>query len=133
MIEDLKEWCINFVKHKDVFSNKLIDFRVEENFIEFNFKDRKHTYVISPILDDINKSLKDEFISVICLNNMKNVKYLIKNWGSFIKYSNVNIMFVNPYLNEKWIINPNVHEKISEKEALAQGLISMFKAVSEVK
>ncbi len=134
MLEDLKEWSITFVKHKDIFSNKLVDYRVEGNTIKFNFKDRKHTYIIMPELNDsINENLKDEYISVICLNKMGNVKYLIKNWEIFIKYSNVNVIFVNPYLNEKWIINPNIHERISERESLAQGLKSMFETVPEVR
>ena len=34
---------------------------------------------------------------------------------------------------KKWIINPNVHERVCEREALADGLKSMFGSVPEVR
>lgn len=77
---DLKEWTINLVKHRDIFSRKLIDFKVEKATIEFNFKDKKHLYVIMPLLDDsINKYLKEEYITIVCLNKKENVNFLIAN------------------------------------------------------
>ncbi len=131
---DLKEWTINLVKHRDIFSRRLIDFKVEKNTIEFNFKDKKHLYVIMPLLDDsINKYLKEEYITVVCLNKKENVNFLIANWNVFIKYSNLNFIFVNPNMNDKWSINPNIHERVSERETLALGLKSMFESVQEVR
>jgi len=131
---DLEEWTINFVKHKDMFSRKLIDFKVEKGTIEFNFKDKKHLYVIVPLLNDnLKKYLKDEPISVVCLNKKENLNFLKAHWNSFIDYSKLNFIFVNPNVNDKWSINPNIHEKVSERESLGLGLKTMFESVPEIR
>jgi len=134
MLDDLKEWSINFIKHKDIFTGKLIDFKIEDNLIEFNFKDRKQLYVIMPLLNEsIKRYLKEGYVSVVCLNKRENVKFLIVSWNLFIKYSKLNFIFVNPKLNEKWGIYPSMHHFVAEKESFALGIKSLFETVPEVK
>ena len=77
MLDVLRDWSINFVKHKDVFTRNLIDFRVEKNIVEFNFKDKKHFFVSIPLLDNsVDKHLKDNYITIVCLNKKENLNYL---------------------------------------------------------
>ena len=134
MSDVLEDWAINFVKHKDLFSKKLIDFKVEKDTIEFNFKDKKHLYVIMALLNNtINKYLKNEFITVVCLNKKENLNFLKAKWSEFVKYEKLSFIFVNPDINEKWSINPNIHERISDKDSFAQGLNGMFESVQEVR
>ncbi len=134
MLDSLKEWSINFVKHKDIFNNRLIDFKVLQDMIEFEFKDKKHLYIILPELtDSLKEKIRDSFITIVCLNKKDNLNYVIKNWDMFIKNKELNIIFVNPIINDKWILNPYVHEIISEKESLSQGLKTLFEGVQEVK
>ncbi len=133
-MSDLKEWTINFVKHKDIFSKRLIDFKIEKDVIEFNFKDKKHFYVIMPFLDNNTiRHIKNEFVTIVCLNKKKNLNFLKANWNVFIKFNKLNFVFVNLNVNEKWSINPSVHEKISDKESFSEGLNSMFESVQEVR
>ena len=133
MLDVLRDWSINFVKHKDVFTRNLIDFRVEKNIVEFNFKDKKHFFVSIPLLDNsVDKHLKDNYITIVCLNKKENLNYLKVRWKDFIKDQKLNFIFVNPNTNEKWLINPNIHERISDEESFSEGLNSMFESVREV-
>ncbi len=135
MSDSLNEWCINFVKHKDIFNKKLIDHKIKKDKIEFNYKDKKQVYVIMPILNQgINNYLKNKFnnLNIVCLNKKENLNFLKLKWREFVKYENLKIFFVNPKINNKWVIKPNIHDKISDKENFSQGLKSMFENVEEV-
>jgi hypothetical protein len=134
MLDELKEWSINFVKHRDMFNKKLVDFKVLQDMIEFEFKDKKHLYIILPDLGDgLKERVKDGFITIVCLNKKNNLDYVIKNWNMFIKNKKLNLIFVNPHINDKWILNPSVHDMVSDHESLTQGLKTLFEGVQEVR
>ena len=130
---DLIEWTIRFVKHRDLIKKNLIDYKILKNFIEFEFKDKKHIYYIYPELNDGSiKELNDELISFIVLNKKSNVKFLADNWDKFIKFQKTNIVFVNSKVNQHWIITPFIHNKIAEKKKLKKGLMSLFDNVTSI-
>jgi len=131
-MSSLNDWCVNFVKHKDMFNKNLIDFKVEKNKIEFNYKNKKQIYTIIPILNQEIKKILDNNLNIVCLNKKENLNFLKLKWNDFKKYENLKIIFVNPETNNKWIINPHIHDRISDKENFSQGLKSMFENVEEV-
>jgi len=134
MFDDLKSWTIEFVKHKDVFTKNLIDFNAKEDSVEFNFKDKKHTYITKEILDDSLKNrIKEGYFAVVCLNKKENLDFLIKNWDFFAKFQKVSILFVNLKTNERWIIYPSTHDSLTEREALKPGLNSLYQSITPVK
>jgi hypothetical protein len=134
MFDNLKSWTIEFVKHKDIFTKNLVDYAEKEDSVEFNFKDKKHIYVIKEVLEDsIKNKIKEDYFSIVCLNKKDNVEYLIKNWAYFIKFQKLNILFVNLKTNERWIIYPNTHNSLTEGESIKSGLNTLFQSIAPVK
>ena len=137
----LKEWIIGRIRHQDLFTKKLKDINdSDEERILVDYIDKKSLVLIMPDLD-IEKLLKNrkaekDFsnVELITLNKKKNLSYLIKNWDEFSKISSLKIFFVNPRQDHSnfWIINPAVHNMITEKKALRPGLNSLFSSVEEV-
>lgn len=129
---DLIEWTIMYVKHRDLMKRNLVDYKILKNYIEFEFKDRKHIYFIYQELNEESlKELKDEFISFIVLNRKSNVEFLVKNWDKFVKYQKINITFVSPKANQSWTIVPHIHDKIAERKKLKSGLMALFDNISK--
>jgi hypothetical protein len=122
------------VKHKDIFARNLLDFDAKDDSVEFNFKDKKHIYVIKDVLDDSLKNrIKDSPFSVVCLNKKENLDFLIKNWDFLVKFSKLSILFVNLKTNERWIIYPSTHNSLTEKESLKSGLNSLYHSITPVR
>ena len=64
---------------------------------------------------------------------IKTIKYLIDNWKKFIINPKLKIIFVNPAQNEKWLICPFTHDKISDREAIELGINTLFQSVEEIR
>jgi hypothetical protein len=66
---------------------------------------------------------------LVVLNTKKNVDFVVANWDKLAKLKGLCIYFVNPRLNEKWLLYPYTHNQITEKSALKRGLESLFSMV----
>lgn len=131
--DKLIEWTIRYVKHKDLFSKKLIDYKILKNFIEFKFKHKEHVYYIyDELSSQVLDLLKDSWITFIVLNKQKNVQFLLDNWKNFSKFEKLNIYFVNPNTNQNWIIYPNTHEKITSEKSLKPGLMTLYNSIQTI-
>jgi len=127
-MEPLKEWTINFFKHKDLTQRKLE--RVEdtgENII-FHCKDKKITYLVREKLEDkiILDIEKLDQKSVVSLNSEENFNFLVKHWGKLSKIKNLTMIFVNMKTDDKWLINPYLHSMIADPSTVKTGLRTMF-------
>jgi hypothetical protein len=131
---DLKEWAINYVKHKDLVLKNLQSYQVKQNFIEFQFKDKVHDYYILEHLQatEIRELLgknDSHLITVVCIHDNPNFDFLVKQWDELV-VKNITFIFVDGEHHDKWIINPQIHSRIADKKSLKQGLKTMFDAAA---
>ena len=145
--KELSEWMISFIKHKDVIKKSILSIETKEgqgqDKIFVKYKDKEQEILILPQLDSssmdvIKKSLenksKELHVAVVVLNSDNNLNFLVKNWGELSKYALLSFYFVNPAssLEQKWIIFPYTHDKVTEKSALKTGLLSIAETVDRV-
>ena len=128
MNERLKNWAIDYIKHRDVFLRNLV--KIEDNEIGFDaiFKSKKEKYIIQENLE-LNDIPKDSSVCYVTLNNQKNFAKLLTEWKILISFEKLKIIFVEKISNGKhWIIAPYLHDKISDKSSLKAGLKSLYDA-----
>lgn len=141
MEKELFEWTVHYVKNKDLTFRKLVKHteHPKENYIEFEFKDKKVFYYVIERINDkvIDQAKSKEHKVIVCNNTEDNFKFLITHWKKFSEYKNLSVLFVNLKLNDKWIINPHTHSMIADPDSIESGLRTMFDTangkISEVK
>ncbi len=128
MNKELKEWTINYVKHKDSPFKRLVGYEEKKDIIEFKFKDKANIHVITERIDanTLDQIKSYEHKTVVCFNTDDNLKFLLKEWNKFSAIKNLTLIFVNLKNNDKWTINPHVHAMIADPESLETGLRTMF-------
>jgi hypothetical protein len=127
---NLTEWSVNYVKHRDLLDRKLLDFEIKDSTIKFRFKDKEVYYFIEDTLgEDIFKRFeKKEPKTIVCNHNQQNFDFLVNNWNDFAKIENLVIIFYNEKNQDKWLINPFMHNKIADSKKLKQGLKALYDA-----
>ncbi|PLW80622.1 hypothetical protein C0585_01740 [Candidatus Woesearchaeota archaeon] len=131
--DQLIEWTIRYVKHRDLMKKNLIDYKILKNHIDFEFKDKKHIYFIyEDLKDNVLEEIGKDFITFVVLNKNTNLNFLVKNWNQFLKNQNLNLVFVHPSSNQSWTVNPFFHNKIAEPKKLKSGLLSLFDGIKAV-
>lgn len=134
-MNELKEWIIGKIKHKDIFTRKLKDIKEDKDFLLIEYIDKKSQVFIMPELDVGELSPeKDYSTEIITLNSKENFDILLKQWKKLAKIENLKIFFVNPKLEHDnfWIINPYIHNMITDKGSLKQGLTALFNSIEPV-
>ncbi|MBR9690286.1 hypothetical protein GOV08_01240 [Candidatus Woesearchaeota archaeon] len=133
-VDNLTQWTILYVKNKDILKKEIKEYKIFKNYVEFEYLDaRKQTCYIYPTMkSEARSDTKEGWKAVICLNTKANFDFLISNWENLIKNPKLSIIFVNPRLNQKWIVFPHTHNKITEKASLKLGLQTLFESVARV-
>jgi hypothetical protein len=136
----LKEWTLEYIKNKDLFTKSIKSIKQRDNKIIVEHTNKIHTYIIVPFIKDIRgitekTAKKDGFISLVIFNSKENLEIIIKNWEELAKNQKFSIFFVNPFSSteEKWIIYPSTHSRISSPFSLKKGLLALFATVEEIK
>lgn len=135
-MENLKQWTVEFIKHKDLIQKSILDIK-ENDVIHVKSKDKEQVYVVQSEVDCFQEVLdfaeKDMWVVMVCYNTKQNFDKLIKNWENLVKFRKLSVMFVNPESNKdkKWIIYPSTHNSICDASSLKTGLESMFAMVDE--
>ncbi len=125
---NLRDWTKQYVKNKDLILRKLVDFEEGEESIIFHFKDKDVEYLIDENLGPKTIS----FISrkgqkmVVCIANKKNLDFLTTKWNKLKVVSDLSLVFADVNNTNKWVINPFVHSRICDEDALKKGLKSMY-------
>ncbi|GIU69398.1 MAG: hypothetical protein KatS3mg002_0634 [Candidatus Woesearchaeota archaeon] len=122
-MKELIEWTETYIKHKDLTLKKIKSIDKKENVITVKYLDKEQTYHVIAYLNE--EILKKEGI-IVCLNTEDNFSFLIKKWTEISKIKNLSILFVNLNRNEKWFINPYIHNMIADPASIVQGLKAMF-------
>ena len=147
----LIEWAINYCKHKDIIAKAIKNIeKLSNNHGDNNSPDvvitlenKNHSIFVLPFIDifeDVIKKIKSssdkgDKVTLVVVNNNKNLLHLIKNWNKLVNISHFfSIIFVNPFstLDTKWVIFPSTHHSISDENALETGLKSLFSSVEEI-
>lgn len=144
----LTEWIITFVKHKDMLKHQLQSIAEKDGMVHAVFKDSKvqdyfvlekhaDATTLMHVLDAAKKSDADlnYSVHVVWYNTQANLKALITHWQQCASHQRLHFYFVNPKSSTdiKWIINPWLHNRISDSSHLEVGLKSMFSMVEEWK
>lgn len=142
---NLTDWTITFVKNKDVIKQQLTAVEEKGGAIIASYKDgKKQEYFMHEKEEDFTKietALKQTennaaiSIHVVCYNTPKNIDFLLKHWNTCVAYQRLTFYFINPksITETKWIINPWLHNRVSDAKNLATGLKSMASMVEEWK
>jgi len=132
-LNTLLEWTIFYVKNKDIIKKDIKDYNVMKNYVEFEYKDKKHVYYSYPELDEeIFEKTTEGWVTLVCLNKKENINFTVRNWEKLIKNPKFSMIFVHPKSSQKWIIFPHTHNKITEKSTLKLGLETMAMEVLSV-
>ena len=110
---------------------------IDDSFIIHNNDSTSNHVKIMPYFEDadtIINTFQGKPFTLIVYNSIANVDFTIKNWEKLIKLKELTIIFTNPdsLQDRKWILNPYVHDKITEPKALRAGLISLFGTVDPI-
>lgn len=136
----LKEWTHNYLKNKDILHKRISTVTDKGDYILVKNKDETCVIVIvkekidsmEPVLElfkKYEKKHKAQKLTLVIYNSKKNLDLLIKSWKKVTEFLTLTVIFANPKVNEKWIINPAIHNRIADPKNLKQGLLSMFKNV----
>ena len=133
----LKEWMINFIKHKDIIANNLVSIE-DGNELKAIYQNKEDYIVIEPFVKDFDvlfgKITKDKNVLIVLFNTIENFEIISLNWKRLIDFDKLTIYFVNMFSNTdtKWIIKPYLHNKITDEKSLKSGLSSMFAMVEPI-
>jgi hypothetical protein len=126
----LSDWTVNYVKNKDLTFRKLVRYteHAKDDYIAFEFKDKTVAhFIVDKLTDKVFDMIKSyEHKVLVCLNTDENFKFLIKNWKRLSEVKNLNLLFVNLKIGDKWVINPHTHSMIADPESIESGLRTMF-------
>ncbi|MFA6888118.1 MAG: hypothetical protein WC254_01325 [Candidatus Woesearchaeota archaeon] len=140
----LKEWIIAFIRGKDAIKQQLVSLN-EGTIVHAVYKDNKtQDFFAKETLDDLHdvfvaakKSDSDPLYSVhvACYNTSHNLKILVQHWKEYVAHQRLFFYFVNPDSTTeiKWVVNPWLHNRISDDKKLEIGLKSLFSMVEEWK
>lgn len=130
---NIKEWAITFVKHRDLHFRKIKEIKdIDGNFFEAINKDNSIIeYIVSDKLTDKEVSKIDEKKKqfIIIENTVHNIKETVTKWKKLVMNQELTMVFVNINKNDKFIIKPYVHNKITEEESLEQGLLTLHENI----
>jgi len=131
-MQDLKNWIIEFLKHKDIFTKSLVAIKEKRHDVLVTYKDKEILYIVREDLSLAVEEVKDN-VCIVTLNTRDNLDILIKHWHQLVKHPELTIYFVNTdsEAEKKWIIRPYLHNKIADEDSLKVGLSSLFAMVDQ--
>lgn len=131
LVKFLLEWAESYFRSRDAFHKKIISIDNKDNYLIISFKDKKEKILAMSDISKLNVIDVDENLSIITINNRKNVESLYYNWNKLNTFSSLKIYFINPLstTDKKWVINPYTHSKICDIDTLRVGLMTMFESV----
>ncbi|MEM4755770.1 MAG: hypothetical protein QW594_01415 [Candidatus Woesearchaeota archaeon] len=138
IIESLKQWYKIYVTHKDLVTKSIL--RIEDQdygYLVIRKENKEHVYFFEHLHEFTHAKDKDKQVmyTLVVPNTLSNFRELAALWDTFVQFSFLKIIFVNPMFtsqgssNNKWIIIPAVHNKIADKSRLEQGFYGLSEQV----
>ena len=127
----LKEWVQIYLKSRDILQKAITGFESLNGDFIVHKTTGDVVFLIRPECVNADEVVEKAAGSagLVVLNTKKNVDFVISNWSKLAKLKGLCVYFVNPNLNEKWLLYPYTHDQITEKPALRRGLESLFSMV----
>ncbi|HJN56604.1 MAG: hypothetical protein QF436_00050 [Candidatus Woesearchaeota archaeon] len=128
-------WSIRFLENKDHIKKEIVKVKKNSEGFDFavHYKDKVKYFIVGTVLkSDLFGKIKNELnISLITLNNISNIKFVIDNWKKLSDFKLLSIYFINPFSNSDkvWVICPYIHNMVCDNIALELGLKSMGEMV----
>jgi len=138
VIEYLKDWTKHYFTNKDVIQKSILEIIPNDQGLLIKKQDKEVLIIIKPDLQDLEALLADKdktgHYTLILLNNKHNFDKVNEAWNNIKMFPFLTIYFVNPFseTEHKWIIQPHVHEKVSDRTTFKTGLKTMFDTVPEI-
>ena len=137
-VEFLVDWMIRFFENRDTIKNNIIKIKKNEKGSDFvvYYKDRTKYFIVKTMMETsvFNKMENNENFGIVTLNNKENIRFVFNNWKKLIDFKFLSFYFVNPFSNsdKMWVLTPNIHDKICDKDSLKLGLKSMSEMVEPI-
>jgi hypothetical protein len=143
VIELLKEWAKTYFFNKDLLMGKKPKIEEKDDHIVITNQDGSHVIVIvkeklesvKPVVERFSK-LEEQHkpikLTLVLYNKKENIELVVSGWKELIGKQNLTVLFVNPHANDKWSVNPYIHDKIADKKSLKKGLLSLYETVEPV-
>ncbi len=129
---NLKEWTGIFLRQRDLIKREIQELKEEEKgFLIITKTGQEKRVRVAEDLDKEDVNLPGTQV-ISTLNKKKNVIVVVNNWKAYAEQEDLLIVFAHPQRNEKWLLKPYHHEKISDKGSLKQGLLAMHDAISSM-
>ena len=125
---NLREWCMHYIKARDAMERKLKSIEEKDGNLIAHYKDKDVLFVGQEKLTTTHAS-HDGFATLVCLQTQENFDTLVDSFSKFSANQKLTIIFVNPQLEEKWIIKPAVHAAVADKSSLKAGLLTLYQMV----
>ncbi len=135
---DLYKWTAEYIRFRDVMLRRIAN--IEEKHGEIKVTEKNKTIKTYIIREDLKEAIeeihtnhkKEEHLYITCLNTKQNAETLIKEWKKILKFKDITIIFSHPGTNEKWLIHPQTHNKISEEKQLKESIMTLFDGITRV-
>lgn len=128
----LKTWTQTYLKNRDAMHQAIISFEDKNGDFIVHKKTGDTLFLIRPEPKDIKEILAhlNGNTSLVLLNTKQNLTFVCLNWDQLAKYEKLCLYFVNPTVNQKWLLYPHTHNQITERIALKRGLETMYAEVA---
>ncbi|PIN75865.1 hypothetical protein COV18_01650 [Candidatus Woesearchaeota archaeon CG10_big_fil_rev_8_21_14_0_10_37_12] len=132
-MSDLNEWAKTFLQQRDLLEGAIVKFEdVSDGFVVHR-RDGLVRVFVFPVLQKIDEIIfAPGVVKVMLLNKKQNLDFVLRDWKKLASKKDLCIFFVNPDVNEKWILYPHTHDQITEPAVLKSGLESLFSGVPRV-
>jgi len=126
---NLLEWCVHYAKARDAIEQKLKSMDEKPDRIVCHYKDKEVTFLP---MEKLATDLPAGLVTIVCVQNQQNFDTLVENFSEYSKNPGLTIIFLNPKLDEKWLIKPAIHAAVADKASLKTGLLTLYQMVPEV-
>lgn len=126
-MNELKEWIKIYLNHRDMMYGRIKEFKdIASDILQVHYIDGSKDFYIEPDLSKLN--FTNNF-AIVFFNTKSNINDMIKYWNKIKKNPRISIYFVNTKHNQKWIINPYTHSKVSDVSNLKKSIMVLTESV----
>jgi hypothetical protein len=133
--EMLREWAGRSLRARGAFLQGQHAVEGPQDGFDFIVRrpDGTQHCIIQPRLDipALAKRIEGLKALVITANTRENLKTLIAGWDALVRHRGLTVMFANPRAagDQRWAVNPAIHDLVTERASLARGLQALFDGV----
>ncbi len=129
----LKDWAITYLKHMDIQGNFSKISEEPNGFLIIN-KDGSSSFCLVLISLSKNKEAIGKATYVVTLSNKSNISFASLAWDSLAANPKLVLVFANPFSSteQKWLVKPYIHARVSERKHLLKGLKAMSELVEPI-